>query len=375
MHRTEYYCNQIGHEPFADRQAFCDHMRIHHDISFGQVHAQELLSMFSRPKTSHKGVCPLCGIEAKKLENHLARHMERLALFALPRDNGIREEAKEDNFDISVNLVLGSEDSTSQIDSSSKKDSNSNSGLRSTSYTEDDAEVGAGPGQQSSSRKVHIPETHSSAAATSAEERAVMEDQVTVPDAVPVDWDFATTKFRDARSIKQNLPLELKNDGWRGSTRDTMEELHTRTAQSSSDSIKDVRDEKFAREEPEAEPDLTTPALISTIDNYSVPFDLAGVLVAEYFVGRENELSMMQEVFQADMSRRRTIELQGPGGIGKTQLAVAYAKQHRNEYSAIFWLDSKDKDTLLLRLQITLRYARLGLAPQHIVRPFHSHHN
>ena len=32
--------------------------------------------------------------------------------------------------------------------------------------------------------------------------------------------------------------------------------------------------------------------------------------------------------------------------FGKTQLAVAYAKRHRADYSAIFWLNSKDEDSL-----------------------------
>jgi hypothetical protein len=32
--------------------------------------------------------------------------------------------------------------------------------------------------------------------------------------------------------------------------------------------------------------------------------------------------------------------------MGKTQLAVAYAKRHKNNYSAIFWLNIKDEDSL-----------------------------
>jgi hypothetical protein len=38
--------------------------------------------------------------------------------------------------------------------------------------------------------------------------------------------------------------------------------------------------------------------------------------------------------------------LHGLGGIGKTQLTVAYAKRHKNSYSAIFWLNIKDEDSL-----------------------------
>jgi hypothetical protein len=43
---------------------------------------------------------------------------------------------------------------------------------------------------------------------------------------------------------------------------------------------------------------------------------------------------------------RRAIVLHGLGGIGKTQLTIAYAKRHKDSYSAIFWLNIKDKDSL-----------------------------
>jgi hypothetical protein len=36
----------------------------------------------------------------------------------------------------------------------------------------------------------------------------------------------------------------------------------------------------------------------------------------------------------------------GLGGMGKTQLALAYEKRHRDDYSAVFWVNSKDVDTL-----------------------------
>jgi NB-ARC domain-containing protein len=45
-------------------------------------------------------------------------------------------------------------------------------------------------------------------------------------------------------------------------------------------------------------------------------------------------------------SSRRIVVLHGLGGIGKTQLTVAYAKRHRDNYSAVFWLNIKDEDSL-----------------------------
>ena len=43
---------------------------------------------------------------------------------------------------------------------------------------------------------------------------------------------------------------------------------------------------------------------------------------------------------------RRAVVLHGLGGVGKTQLTIAYAKRHKHNYSAVFWLDIKDEDSL-----------------------------
>ena len=62
-------------------------------------------------------------------------------------------------------------------------------------------------------------------------------------------------------------------------------------------------------------------------------------------MAREDELRDIHEALSGDGSRR-TVVLHGLGGIGKTQLAVAYANRHTDNYSAIFWLNIKDEDSL-----------------------------
>ena len=62
-------------------------------------------------------------------------------------------------------------------------------------------------------------------------------------------------------------------------------------------------------------------------------------------MAREDELRDIHEALSGDGSRR-TVILHGLGGIGKTQLAVTYAKRHKDNYSAIFWLNIKDEDSL-----------------------------
>jgi len=62
-------------------------------------------------------------------------------------------------------------------------------------------------------------------------------------------------------------------------------------------------------------------------------------------VAREEELAEMHKTLSGDGSRR-TVVLHGLGGIGKTQLTVTYAKRHKDSFSAIFWLNIKDEDSL-----------------------------
>lgn len=63
----------------------------------------------------------------------------------------------------------------------------------------------------------------------------------------------------------------------------------------------------------------------------------------EHLVGRGQELETIHSSLTGDGRLRTTVILHGLGGIGKTQLAAAYARQHRDSYSAIFWLNIQDE--------------------------------
>lgn len=80
-------------------------------------------------------------------------------------------------------------------------------------------------------------------------------------------------------------------------------------------------------------------------EDFSVTFSLSDVPEIEHFVAREQELEEMHRELVGDGSRR-TVVLHGLGGMGKTQLTVAYAKRHKDSYSAVFWLNIKDGDSL-----------------------------
>ena len=80
-------------------------------------------------------------------------------------------------------------------------------------------------------------------------------------------------------------------------------------------------------------------------DDFSVTFSLSDVPEIEKFVAREEELAEIHRMLRGDGSRR-TVVLHGLGGVGKTQLAIAYAKRHKDNYSAVFWFNIKDEDSL-----------------------------
>jgi len=86
-------------------------------------------------------------------------------------------------------------------------------------------------------------------------------------------------------------------------------------------------------------------ARISSDESFSVVFSLSEVSETEHFVARQEELNAMHKAL-SEGSGRRAVTLHGLGGIGKTQLAIAYATAHGGDYSAVFWLNIKDEDSV-----------------------------
>ena len=76
-------------------------------------------------------------------------------------------------------------------------------------------------------------------------------------------------------------------------------------------------------------------------------FSLAAAPEIDYFVGRASSLASIESVLLLfTAAERKVVVLHGLGGIGKSQLAIEFAKKHRDDYSAILWLNGKTEDTL-----------------------------
>lgn len=87
---------------------------------------------------------------------------------------------------------------------------------------------------------------------------------------------------------------------------------------------------------------------------FSIPFGDARMVGVEKFVAREKELDDIHAVLSGDGGRRCAV-LHGLGGIGKTQLAIAYAKRHKDDYSAIFWINMQDRTSAQQSLAVFAR--------------------
>ncbi|KAJ5987943.1 hypothetical protein N7481_003153 [Penicillium waksmanii] len=67
--------------------------------------------------------------------------------------------------------------------------------------------------------------------------------------------------------------------------------------------------------------------------------------------GRQDELDCLWQYLQPkDFPHRRIAILHGLGGMGKTQLASHFARDHKRDFTAIFWISGKDRSTLLQSL-------------------------
>ena len=83
---------------------------------------------------------------------------------------------------------------------------------------------------------------------------------------------------------------------------------------------------------------------------YRVPFSMEGLPVTDHFVQRETEMAQLEKFFgtdvDADSRRRKVFVVHGLGGMGKTQLCIEYIRRHKEDFTAVFWLDGSSKNAL-----------------------------
>lgn len=118
-HRRVWSCPGHCEEVFQDSDSFEAHVRDHNEQDIPTAQLKTFVDMAARhPDRLHtKSECPLCALPvvgATSLEKHLGRHLESLALFALPQLDSDSISASE------------SEDSYDSLDSASQNESQQN---------------------------------------------------------------------------------------------------------------------------------------------------------------------------------------------------------------------------------------------------------
>jgi len=84
------------------------------------------------------------------------------------------------------------------------------------------------------------------------------------------------------------------------------------------------------------------------VDAFGLCFGSAPLIEPQDFIGRRVEIDAVIQILQPGSipTEQRRVVLGGMGGIGKTQLAIAYARQCQYEYASIFWLNATSELTL-----------------------------
>lgn len=84
-------------------------------------------------------------------------------------------------------------------------------------------------------------------------------------------------------------------------------------------------------------------------EKFHVDFSLKGIPVIDKFVSRNAEITQLAQLVipsTTNKMRRKVCLIHGIGGVGKTQLAVEFVRQHRACFSAVFWIAGNTKQKL-----------------------------
>src|SRR5579862_3753340 len=92
-HRKVWQCYEHSDAIFCSPELLKNHLRTHTGgLTEGQI--SDLVDVAETSLIDERTVCPICLVDGpfeKGLQNHIANHFERIALFALPRGFGERE--------------------------------------------------------------------------------------------------------------------------------------------------------------------------------------------------------------------------------------------------------------------------------------------
>lgn len=118
QHYSAYFCGIQSHPPHDNFVSFRDHMTSIHSTSISHDGDTSKMEIFLRRVPRLDGQCNLCAQPTNHLKHHIGRHLERIALFALPRNHAPDDAEAEqlEDYNASVGNVQGSDRRSSQTD-------------------------------------------------------------------------------------------------------------------------------------------------------------------------------------------------------------------------------------------------------------------
>ncbi|KAH7131160.1 pfs protein [Dactylonectria macrodidyma] len=101
--------------------------------------------------------------------------------------------------------------------------------------------------------------------------------------------------------------------------------------------------------------------------SYKTPFSLDGVPASSNFVDRPSDTADLERYLLPRRSdsrqTRKVFVLHGLGGVGKTQLAIDFARRHQATFSSVFWLDGRSDARLRGSIASCINRIRKGQIP------------
>lgn len=133
--------------------------------------------------------------------------------------------------------------------------------------------------------------------------------------------------------------------------------------------VRDLENRRLQKEQHRQLMDLVRSPKETSVD---IPFDDLPFRPAVTFHAREGILLQLSDSLRPGQRPEGLLQaaLWGLGGAGKTQIALAYAHRHLNEYDAVFWI-SAETELKLMESFTAQAYSR-GLAAKDTI-PQHDH--
>lgn len=180
-HRVELFCNTAGHSSYTNQPDFEEHIRMHHGADMAAKLPASLFGMFKRPLRASEMTCNLCFRKTKSLKSHVARHLEQISLFAVPRaDYSNSDEDLNQGSNVAQDNAQASDIEDLDVDDPQ---------IRSTWDTDSQA-----------SKLDEVPPSGNGTEHVMPVWESLELEQSEVPDTEGVIWDTVTDKFAQARS-------------------------------------------------------------------------------------------------------------------------------------------------------------------------------